>query len=349
MKILLTILLLSAGRAGAAEFVVATDAELEAAVGRLRAGDTLMIQPGNYRGGWSVEGVEKLNVRAAVAEKPPVFVGGNQAWHFSRCPELTLSHLHLRGQKHNGINVDDGGQLDRPINGVRISHLKVEDIGPNGNFDGIKLSGLRGFTVSHCEIAGWGGQGIDLVGCHRGRIVECRLAGKDGFSATAGIQIKGGSSEVLVEACRFENAGLRPLNIGGSTGLAYFRPHGARHEARSITVRDCMIRGGECAAAFVGVDGAVFSKNRIEYPAKWIFRILQETRDPGFAPCGNVEISGNRIVFRRENVRTDINIGDATAPQTFVFRGNRWLAEDRPEASKPNLPVTEDAGVYGKN
>jgi len=151
-----------------------------------------------------------------------------------------------------------------------------------------------------------------------------------------------------VEKCHFVDAGERPLNIGGSTGLAYFRPQGAKHEAANIKVRENVIEGSLCAAAFVGVDGAQFTDNSIRFPTRWVFRILQETREPGFVPCRKVEIRNNHIVFRRSQVQTEINIGDGTEPDTFVFEGNRWHAEDKPERSRPKLPVAESGGIYGQ-
>ncbi len=103
-----------------------------------------------------------------------------------------------------------------------------------------------------------------------------------------------------------------------------------------------------CSAAFVGVDGATFERNQIRMPKKWIFRILQENRSPGFVPTRNVVIKENVITFRRAQVSVDVNIGDATAPETFRFEKNHWLAEDRPQASTPKLPTKETGGSYGK-
>jgi hypothetical protein len=108
-----------------------------------------------------------------------------------------------------------------------------------------------------------------------------------------------------------------------------------------------IIQGSQCAAAFVGVDGAIFSDNTILFPTKWIFRILQESRGANFVPCGNVVIQDNRIVFERAAINLEINIGDGTAPDSFRFVGNRWFAADRPAASKPRLPTQETGGTYG--
>jgi hypothetical protein len=331
----------------AGEIIVRSTNELRAALRNLKAGDVLKIAPGEYASGHHVSGVARLTVEALDPKNPPSFTGGKGGWHFSRCPDLTLRHIKISGQSINGLNLDDGGKLGEPVTGITIENIEVSDIGPTGNYDGIKCSGLVKLTIRGCTITGWGGQGIDFVGCHQSLITGCRFIGKEGFSASAGIQLKGGTSDVIVEKCVFTNSGERPLNIGGSTGLEFFRPQGAKHEAARIVVRDNVIEGGPCSAAFVGVDGAEFSGNTIRYPEKWIFRILQETKEPGFVPCRNVVIKNNRIIFRRSQVRADINIGPGAAPETFRFDGNHWFAEDRHEASKPQLPVEESGGVYG--
>jgi len=333
--------------ASAEDLTVSSPEELRGALAKLVDGDTLRIAPGEYPGGHHVSGIAKLTITAVDPAKPPVFVGGGNAWQFSRCPGLTLTHLHARGQTSNGINLDDGGDREKPVEGITLAHLEIREVGPQGNHDGIKGSGLEGLTIRDCLIEGWGGQGIDLVGCHRSLITGCRFVGKEGFSASAGVQFKGGSSEIVVEKCEFKNAGERPLNLGGSTGLDYFRPPGAKHEAAKLVARDNRIEGGLCAASFVGVDGAEFSNNTILFPQRWIFRMLQETNEPGFVTCRNVRVTGNRIVFLRSVIRSDVNVGGGTAPETFIFEGNRWFAEDRPEASRPRLPVAEKEGVYG--
>jgi len=338
--------LLFASCVSAAEVIVHNDAEIRVALRDLKPGTTLKIAAGDYAGGHHVSGIGNLTIEALDEKNPPHFKGGSNGWQFSRCADLTLRNLRVSGQTGNGLNLDDGGQLDRPVTGITLDHVEISDIGPQGNHDGIKCSGLDKLTIRDCTITGWGGQGIDFVGCHHSLITGCRFIGKEGFSASVGIQLKGGTSDVIVEKCRFMNAGERPINLGGSTGLAFFRPQGAKYEAARLIVRDNVIEGSPCAAAFVGVDGAEFSGNTILFPTKWIFRILQETREPGFVPCRNVLIKGNSIVFRRSQVQVEINVSDATAPETFRFEKNRWFAEDKPHSSTPKLPTAEIDGIY---
>lgn len=346
---LLTALLLAPLAALCADEVVVRDAEsLRSALRTLKPGTTLKVSPGEYPGNHFVTGIERLTIEALDPKQPPLFEGGKTGFQFSRCKDLTLRNLRLNGQSEVGLNLDDGGDLEHPVTGITLDHIEISDIGPKGNHDAIKCAGLDKATIRDCTITGWGGQGIDFVGCHHSLITGCRLIGKEGFSASAGVQLKGGTSDIIVEKCQFKNAGQRPINLGGSTGLPYFRPPGAKYEAARLIVRNNTIEGSLCAAAFVGVDGAEFDSNTIHYPEKWIFRILQETQQPGLVPCRNVVIKDNRITFRRSQVQIEINVGGGTAPETFRFEKNQWLAEDRPQSSRPKLPVEERGGVYGR-
>ena len=169
----------------AADVTVRDAASLQAALRDLKPGTTLKIAPGTYPGGLSTTGVDDLTIEALDPAGPPVFEGGNSGWQFSRCQGLTLRHLRFRGPKVNGLNLDDGGQRGSPVKGITLEHVDVSDIGPTGNHDAIKCSGLDGLTIRNCLITGWGGQGIDFVGCHKSLVTDCRFVGKPGFSASA--------------------------------------------------------------------------------------------------------------------------------------------------------------------
>jgi hypothetical protein len=113
--------------------------------------------------------------------------------------------------------------------------------------------------------------------------------------------------------------------MGGSTGMNYFRPKGARYEAKDIRVEGCVFVGSDAPVAFTGVDGATFRYNTIYRPTRWILRILQETTAPGFAACRNGRFEHNLIVFRRSEFSTFVNIGPHTQPETFTFADNWWF------------------------
>jgi hypothetical protein len=343
---------LSAVVSAAGAIEVRDDAGLRAALREAGPGTVIRLAPGRYQPGVFVANLQgtaqrPIVIEGADKEQPPLFEGGSTAWQLSDCAHLILRNLATRGQRANGINIDDGGSYDTPSHHLLLEKIHVADVGPKGNFDGIKLSGVVDFTLRDCTVEGWAGQAVDMVGCHRGVIEGCTFRGKAGFSQSTGPQTKGGSSQIALRRCLFLDGGSRAVNIGGSTGLAYFRPRGALYEAREISVEGCIFVGSQAPLAFVGVDGAVVRYNTIYRPDKWVLRILQETTEPGFVPCRNGRFERNLVVFRRADVSIPVNIGPHTAAETFVFADNLWYCEDRPQASRPALPTEETGGVYG--
>jgi hypothetical protein len=334
---------------------VSTREQLAQALAQARAGTTILIAPGTYRGGLSqanLRGTDKepIIIAAADAERPPVIEGGGSGLHFSRPQFVELRNLVLAGAQGNGLNIDDGGSKDAPARHVTLSGLVIRDVGPRGNRDGIKLSGVDDFRVEYCTVERWGdgGSGIDMVGCHNGSVTGCIFRHERADQAN-GVQTKGGSRGITISRCRFENAGGRAVNIGGSTGLDYFRPKPQGYEAKDVTVEDCTFIGSMAAVSFVGVDGAVFRHNTIYRPTRWVVRILQENQASGFVPSRNGRFENNLIAFRSDELRTAVNVGGGTSPETFTFAGNAWYCLDRPADTRRlvQLPTRETRGTYG--
>jgi len=349
-------LVVRAAPAAAGKVRVRSSAELKQVLLQAQPGLTVLVAPGIYRGGLHIDGLKgkagsPIIIRAEDETRRPVFEGGPACLHLSNTAHLEINGLEFRKARANGINIDDGGSYVTPSHHIVLSNLYVHDIGPRGNCDGIKLSGVDHFRIYNCRIERWGsaGQGIDMVGCHYGVIERCSLQFED--TKGAGIQAKGGSGEIRIRCCRFEHAGSRAVNLGGSTGLQFFRPplSGRKQhaEARSLTVEGCTFLGSLAAIAFVGVDGATVAFNTIYRPKRWVLRILQETRAPGFVPSRRGIFRNNLVVFRSDEVKTTVNIGPGTSPETFTFSHNWWYCIDRPNRSAPSLPTAERGGVVG--
>lgn len=350
MKLLATILSVFLSTAALAQ-TVSNDEQLRHALRDAKPGDTIKIAPGTYRGGvsGSPKGTKDLRIviEAADPANPPHIKGGTSGMHLAGAAYVTVRNLKITGASGNGLNIDDGGSDTRAA-GIVVEGLHVEDIGPKGNCDGIKLSGLVDFAVRDCTVTGWGGNAIDLVGCSDGVIERCNVRGKAGFTPATGPQLKGGTSKVTIRHCLFDHAAQRAINAGGSTGLAYFRPKDATYEAKDITIEHNLFLGGDTPVAFVGIDGGTFRNNTIVNPGKWILRILQETRGERFNPSRDVTFEKNLIVYTAAVVRTHVNIGPGTAAETFRFGDNWWYCSDAP-GNRPQLPSREKDGIYGKD
>jgi hypothetical protein len=350
-----------AGSLSAAEIKrVSNSNGLERAVALARPGSTILLHPGDYILDLNFRGVhgtakESIIIAADNPAKPPRFIGKREPLHFNECSYLELENLIIEGASDNGLNMDDAGNPDKPTHHITLRNIVVRDIGPKGNHDAFKLSGVDDFLVENCTFERWGsgeGSAIDMVGCHRGTIAGCTFR-KGGANA---VQMKGGSSDITIRKCRFEDAGERAVSMGGFTENNFFRPRlkempeKGKYETKNITVEGCTFVGGEAAVAFVGVDGAIVRYNTIYRPEKFALRILQEKTGDGFLACRNGVFERNIVVFRSGSwVDGGVNIGPDTEPKTFKFAENLWYCEDQPEKSAPQLPAVEKDGVIGKN
>lgn len=338
-------------------------ATLAAAARKALPGTAIRLAPGKYRGGTTLTDLAgtpdaPIWIGSDPGEARAVIRGGGSGLHLVRPRFVVVHDLEITGASGNGLNVDDGGDYNnaQAAHHVAFERLLIHDIGRDGNQDGLKLSGIRHFQALDCVIERCGGDGsgsgIDMVGCHAGLIARCTLRDISG----TGVQSKGGSSDIDIRWCRFRSAGLRALNIGGSTGLEYFRPpldaDSVNWEARNVRAQRNVIEGSQCAVAFVGATGCSASGNTIIRPEKWVLRILQETRsgpEHRFGLCGDNRFERNLIWFERRSVRpgAEVNVGPDTRAETQAFFGNLWFAGDDPSRSAPSLPSREQGAVIG--
>jgi hypothetical protein len=314
-------------------------------------GDTILIFPATYRGTFFIIDLkgtaEQPIVIRGTDRQSVVFEGGTEGMHFSNVAYLKIENLSFTGQTGNGMNIDDGGTLTIPSHHIEVSGCDFYNMGAQGNNDFLKLSGVDSFEVSFCTFinGAGGGSGIDMVGCHWGHIYNCNFQNMGSNC----IQAKGGCQYVRIENNWFENGGQRTLNLGGSTGLAFFRPQDAPFEAADLQVYGNIFIGSWAPIAFVGCVRVDVSNNTIIHPQNWIIRILQESVDTSrFLPCSD-NIFRNNIIYYQSSISRHLNIGPNTLPESFTFSHNLWYNSTAPSASEPDLPVEESMMISGED
>jgi hypothetical protein len=265
---------------------------------------------------------------------------------------VIIQRLEIRGTADNGINADDGDEVNNPeaARGMVFRELDVHDTGlkPGGVPNCLKLAGVNDVVILNSAFGRCGGTpesgavGVGGVGVRNATVAF------NTFSANGGVQFKGGSADIVVAANHFRNTGWRGVNMGGSTGQQFFRPLPSRRdvnaEAARVRVFGNVFEGGEAAASFTGCVNCSFTHNTVVNPSKWALRILQEAVSGGgytFAPASAGLITGNIFYFRRADLNTgeDINVGPNTESSSFVLNGNLWFAHDDSRASGPRLPT----------
>ena len=320
-----------------------TFATVTAAAQQALAGDTILCYDASINGGMYIENLKGnqnqwIYLRAAQPGATRI-QGGSNAIQFTDAAYLHIEGFVISGQTGNGLNMDDGGSYNTPSHHLRLVNCTFENINATGNNDLLKMSGIDSFVITGCTFRNGaaGGSGIDMVGCHFGVIEKCNFSNLGSNS----IQAKGGTADLIITRNVFTNGGARALNLGGSTGLSFFRPIDAKYEAARIRVIANVISGSEAPVAYVGCTEVVVSNNTLLFPGKWVARILQETVDPTrFVPCGNNQFFNNLIVVD-QRVSTEVNIGPNTAPETFSFQHNMWYKTTQPSWSGPQLPGTK--------
>lgn len=326
-------------------------------------GAAIVIHPGTYAGGQSVPNLRgtasaPIRVGGMQGQPRPVFDGGSNGIQFSRPAYVVLHDIAVRNATANGINIDDGGQYADPLaaHHVVVQRLDIRDIGSSGNQDCLKISGLNDFQIrdSHFQNCGDGGSGIDFVGGHRGLVHGNTLIEIGG----SGVQAKGGSSDIDIQANRFINGGNRALNMGGSTGFEFFRPplstSSPNAEARRIrALSNLFIGSAQAPLNFVGCVECVAAHNTLVNPGTWLVRVLQETVSQGsyvFEPVRDVLLQNNLFVFQRSQVTSSgVNIGPDTDAPSFVWINNLFYAQDNPALSQPNLPGSVSGSIFGSD
>ncbi len=315
-----------------------------------RPGDTILVHDGTYRDTFWIENLQgtadQYIVIRGTSRDGVRLDGGSESMHLSDCAYVRIEELTVTGQTANGMNIDDAGSIETPTHHIEVRHVTFTDMAASGNNDMLKLSGLEDFLIDSCVFRNGsaGGSGVDMVGCHRGIIRNCTFEGQ----GSNGIQAKGGTQFLRIERNRFVDAGQRALNLGGSTGLQFFRPLDAPFEAADIAVYANIFVRSVTPIAYVGSVRVDVANNTIIDPERWVMRILQETVDATrFLPCGQ-NVFRNNIVMMKSTLSTHVNIGSNTAPETFTMSNNLWYMADNPGRSKPNAPpLTETTALYG--
>ena len=339
MAILTSAQVLTVGNSG-------TYLTLEDAAPFATPGDTLLLEAQVFSNG--TQFIDGLNGTAsdpivilAEIQHQSIFNGGTEAIHLSNCNHVEINGLVIEQQTGNGINLDDGGNYTMPSQYLTVRNCVFRDLSASGNNDFLKMSGIDNFVIENCTFTngGGGGSGIDFVGCHYGIVQDCMF---DDAGVT-GIQNKGGSQFIRIQRNIFKNISQRALNLGGSTGLTFFRPPLPNpivdaFEAADIEVFSNIFIGNWAPIAYVGCVRVKVYNNTFYYPENWVIRILQETTTPGFLTCADNEFSNN-IVYLDADL-TEVNIGPNTDPSSFIFTNNLWYNESNSSWS-PILPVTD--------
>lgn len=344
------------GEARATLHLVASGDDWSKLSGKVRPGDEILLMPGRHVSAVleDLHGTKAnpIIIRGLDAARPALIGARHEGIRLVRPQYVILRDLRILGADKAGLIIEDG-RTDQEDNAdaepwladVRIERVYVGHTGPVGDFDGIRITGVRNVIVRNCIVEGWGGSAIDIVGSHQVDINNCAFRGLSDYSQESGVQVRGGSSFVRITQCRFIDSGKRAVNAGGWTDPQSFRPAipndaqpATQFEATHVRIERCLFVGGDTAVAFVGSSRCAVYESTIVHPGRWVFRILQEQDDARFAPTSRGVIGRNLIVYDPKKVRMLADVGPNVDAESFRFEQNLWWAEGAESADLTHLP-----------
>src|SRR5688500_8732683 len=115
----------------AVERRVTDDASFRAALRDATAGDVVRVAPGAYRGVLPASRVGAPGppaVMEGAEQDPPLNERGTTGLQLADPRHVTLRNLRFRGATGNGLNIDDGGDMDASAVGIVIERVHVSDV-----------------------------------------------------------------------------------------------------------------------------------------------------------------------------------------------------------------------------
>jgi hypothetical protein len=333
-------------------FNISTNREFTERVRSAKPGDLILIEPGVYRGGFSFQGIsgtaeEPILIRGSDPANPPVIRGGTNGIRLTGCKNVSLEDLVFEDCAVHGVQIDYRGDW-KPgdVAGISLCRLVIRRIGDLGNEDGIKCTGVWGLRIQDCTIQRWGRQGrsIDLVCCRDVVVLRCVFDGAN--HSRIAFQIKGGSTNAMIDRCFVKRTLERGYQIGGSTDGLYFLTGFEGFEAKLVKLKNSVTEGGETGFAFVNalecsVENCLFIR-----PKTWCLRVLQENNLPDAIPCGNNNVKQNIFVFHSHEIRNRFDIGEGTDPSTVLVSDNLWYDAACIVTSPSRTTILESGSIF---
>jgi len=217
-------------------------------------GDRVILAPGNYGHIW-LQGKNGTpgNLIQIIAQDPsnrPVFLNpGSEGFQIANCSYLLFDGLVVRGATDEGFHLQPSGGW---TNHIIMRNCLSDSMPTSGNTDTFKSDGTNNTLFYACKTDSCGDSGFDFVGCRDTLIMRSTMSDNGG----SGIHPKGGSYNFGFYKNRFNAAGERDHQFGGSSGSQYYHQGNYEdpgYEAYDQVAMGNVLVGGWSAVALMGM------------------------------------------------------------------------------------------------
>ena len=187
---------------------------IQAALNKASSGTDVMVKAGTYTGNLKFYD-NNVSLISADGNQEATIRPSNQ--NASTISGFGLEEVTIKGFEIDGANNSNaihfgmsGSGFNDPIRNLTIQDNKIHSSGE----DGIKISQAHNVKVINNDITNSGGEGIDFVAVNGSQIAGNIVKGVDG---TAGIVVKGGSSNDDIVNNKVSDANVNGISVGGWT------------------------------------------------------------------------------------------------------------------------------------
>lgn len=319
---------------------------------RLRPGDEIILMPGSHRGAMfeQIMGSAKrpITIRGADPANPSTIEAGREGLRIKSASHLVIRNLTVTGASVHGISLE--AAEDAGAGAVLIESVRVNKTGPKGVRHGISLRNLNNVRINDCLIDGWGGSAIEVVTCNDVIINGCTFKGLPDHAQQFGLRVRGLSTQVEINDCRFDQAGAIAISIGAASAIRDLpsakvdgAKEGALSEATSVRVQRCSIMGSQCGVAFINASECAVRNSTFLRQTRCVFAVGSEQTDLRFSPGVRNAFARNVIVWNPGDLQVYAEVSPHIDQTKFVLDANLWWssqsAEDR--AKLGTLPGRE--------
>jgi len=276
---------------------------IQAALNKASSGMDVMVKAGTYTENLRISD-NNLSLISADGNQKAIIKAANQ--YNSTISGFGVENVKVRGfeidgaSHSNGIHFGmSGSGFSDPIRNLTIQDNKIHSSGQ----DGVKVSQAHNVTVVHNAITGTGGEGIDFVAVNGSKITGNMVTGVNG---TAGIMVKGGSSNNEIVNNKVSDAKVNGISVGGWTTEKWMWPDAHGYEAKNIKVTGNEVSDVNKSAILVsGAHDSHIANNHLHpnnsYDAViWLDSSTSDHPKPIYSK--NITLSGN-IVERDDWLR----------------------------------------------
>jgi hypothetical protein len=273
---------------------------IQAALNKATSGTDVMVKAGTYTENLriydnnlsliSADGNQEATIRAASQNGSTISGFGVEG--------VTIKGFEIDGANNsNAVHFGMSGKgFNDPVRNLTIQDNVIHSSGG----DGVKVSQAYNVKVVHNSITNSGGEGIDFVAVNDSRIAGNNIKGVEG---TAGIVVKGGSSNDDIVNNKVWDADVNGISVGGWTTSQWMWPNARGYEAKDLTVTGNEVWDVNKSAILVsGARDSYIAKNYLhpdnDYDAViWLDKSVANHSSPLYSE--NITLSGN--IFERDD------------------------------------------------